>query len=831
MRISLHRHAAAAPSMAHAARLVVVLLIAGSLALWGPAPPAAATTPAGVITNFGLAFTPSKVVAGPDGNLWFANGGGGVGKMTTSGTVTIYRDPGITSVYDLAVGPDGNVWFGGGTKIGRVTPSGSFTFFTTSGLAASSALVAGADGNLWFGNNSSSLSYGKITPAGAITLFTDATLQVQDLVAGPDGNVWFTDDLHAAAGSIAADATVTRYTDASIDRPLHITLGADGNLWFSNHWTIDRLTTAGVFTSFPDAIQYPDLISGPDGNLWLASHGWAYQTMTTAGVAGPEISRPPEVFQTFASGADGNVWAAGTDAAGHPGLARITVAGVVTWFDGNSVRNPIGLTLGADGNVWFTNTDSIGRMTPAGVVTLFPDVSINAPQSIVAGPDGNVWFTNRGDASSGPVKSSIGRITPGGVVTSFTDPGIVRPAGIAAGSDGNLWFTNTANAGGWIGRITPTGTVTTFADPGVTSPFAITSGPDGNVWFTTAASSAGGTTSIGRITPAGAITLFTHPSLTNPGSIATGPDGNLWFTNTCTFGGSDTCWVGRMTTSGTITSFVTGGAYVMNVTEGPDGNLWYSRLAGGSWGFGRITTTGNIWNFPGDATVNFPRDLAVGPNGNIWFTNDGSGGIGTISTGSTAVATIQGTVRSGGTALGGMKVVLYADYPSWTIVATTLTNAIGHYRFPINAAGTYRVQFIDNSGNHQRSWFASSPTYAASTAITVMGGATATADQSLAPSTSRLLGRATNSSGTGLAGISVSVYYGSSSGFIEGATTGPAGYYTIKDLPPGTYYVRFSDPTNTYKAQWYDGKAVFANARAITLASGDVIANASLVAN
>jgi hypothetical protein len=181
--------------------------------------------------------------------------------------------------------------------------------------------------------------------------------------------------------------------------------------------------------------------------------------------------------------------------------------------------------------------------------------------------------------------------------------------------------------------------------------------------------------------------------------------------------------------------------------------------------------------------------------------------------------------------VGGVKVVLYNDFPSWTIAAQTLTNPMGHYRLPVTIAGTYRVQFIDPTGTRQRTWFAGQPTYPSSTPITVAGGAAVTADQTMLASTSRLLGRATNSSGTGVAGIQVSVYYGSSSGFIEAATTGPSGYYTIKDLPPGTYYVRFSDATNTYKPQWYDGKTVFANAQAITLSSGVVIANARLVAN
>src|SRR5689334_10124543 len=55
----------------------------------------------------------------------------------------------------IAAGPDGNLWFtdGGSTKpIGRITPAGKITMFTA-GLGSHGApadITLGPDGNVWF---------------------------------------------------------------------------------------------------------------------------------------------------------------------------------------------------------------------------------------------------------------------------------------------------------------------------------------------------------------------------------------------------------------------------------------------------------------------------------------------------------------------------------------------------------------------------------------------------------------------------------------------------------------------------------------------------------
>src|SRR2546430_177664 len=104
---------------------------------------------------------PLEIVAGPDGNLWFTEGGIGhsIGKITPAGVVTEYG-AGITrgsGLSDIDAGPDGNLWFTeyDGNRIGKITPAGVATEYSA-GISPNSyplGITAGPDGNLWFADS------------------------------------------------------------------------------------------------------------------------------------------------------------------------------------------------------------------------------------------------------------------------------------------------------------------------------------------------------------------------------------------------------------------------------------------------------------------------------------------------------------------------------------------------------------------------------------------------------------------------------------------------------------------------------------------------------
>jgi streptogramin lyase len=112
----------------------------------------------------------TAVAAGPDGNVWIARtGAGGSGRLdrvTPAGAQlppiivpavprTRGGDPPLTrrsTVTSIVAGPDGNMWFADGSRIGRVTPAGGISLFPFSarGLRSTPAVagsVAVAPGN------------------------------------------------------------------------------------------------------------------------------------------------------------------------------------------------------------------------------------------------------------------------------------------------------------------------------------------------------------------------------------------------------------------------------------------------------------------------------------------------------------------------------------------------------------------------------------------------------------------------------------------------------------------------------------------------------------
>jgi virginiamycin B lyase len=336
-------------------RVGLALTIVASLAILaaGPVDSAPAAEPLGSITKFSAGLnpgsTPQGIVAGADGNLWFAdNAVGGlapaIGRINpTTGTITEFSS-GLnagSSPFGIAAGPDGNVWFadqGTTGAIGRVTPAGAITEFSA-GLNPNSrpfAIAAGPDGNLWFADRGATRAIGRINPGTqAITEFSaglspDST--PQGIAAGPDGNLWFTD-----AGNTPA---------------------------------IGRITPAGAITEFSAGLN-PDscpqaIAAGPDGNLW------------------------------FNNGCD------------TPAIGRINPnTGAISEFSAGVSGGGLGIAAGPK-DVWFTEQEPavIGRITTGGAITEFSkglDLD-DDPRFIAAGPEENMWFTEDG------ATPAIGRI-------------------------------------------------------------------------------------------------------------------------------------------------------------------------------------------------------------------------------------------------------------------------------------------------------------------------------------------------------------------------------------------------------------------------------------
>ncbi|MGA8724992.1 MAG: hypothetical protein WB565_08105 [Acidimicrobiales bacterium] len=302
------------------------------------------------------------ITTGPDGNLWFINGGSSardiptsIGRITPSGVVSSFTDPSLDGPRLITTGSDGNLWFtnNGGTgvdigdpgSIGRITPSGVVSKFTDPSIDHPFGITAGPDGNLWFANqgtsNVTSGSIGEITPAGEVSNFPVLGGSPYNIATGPDGALWFTDG--TSIGRITTAGVISTYpvtfTSCTNCYTNFITAGPDGALWFttgtnSNYQSlfIGRITTAGVVSEFPVAEAGDAITTGPDGNLWFVStsnSGNVVSRITPAGVVtgpftGPVDGVPTQVLYTFGSG----------------------------------------IATGPDGNIWFTEDNSIERINP-----------------------------------------------------------------------------------------------------------------------------------------------------------------------------------------------------------------------------------------------------------------------------------------------------------------------------------------------------------------------------------------------------------------------------------------------------------------------------------
>jgi virginiamycin B lyase len=368
-------------SVAWRGGLLVVVLLATVFAVCIGV--AGAAAPLGEIVEFGAPGTdPAQIQSGPDGNLWFSDRNGSVGRATTAGVVTRFTvglNPG-SAVRSIAMGHDGNMWFSdpGTTRaVGMIDPLTQVISEFSVGLNAGSmplGIAAGPDGNVWFTDNGTIKAIGMINPVThaisefSVGLNAGAALQ-QGLVAGPDGNLWFTDgSTTPAIGRI--NPTTRAISEFSVglnpaSRPgASIIVGPDGALWFMNGGTntigrIDPTTQAinEYGAGLNPGAALGRLAVGPDGNIWFGDKG------TTKAI----------------------------------GKIDPTTKAITLYGSGLSLGSlPGGAGTGSDGNVWFTDqgtTKAVGRIgvgAPAASVTL-PSVSGTGGAGVAQSCGGDTW--------------------------------------------------------------------------------------------------------------------------------------------------------------------------------------------------------------------------------------------------------------------------------------------------------------------------------------------------------------------------------------------------------------------------------------------------------
>jgi streptogramin lyase len=356
--------------------------------IWfGGGSPTGRISTSGLITTLETSTTPTgRMVAGSDGNMWFADNGIDstvIGRIAPGGEVTEFNAEGTYKPRWLTLGPEGDVWYTAGlpglklvgegesSAIGRITPSGAVTEFTLknkkSGLQE---ITTGADGDLWFVNASKATdAIGRVTPTGEIEEYKlpHPWLVPSGIAPASDGNVYFGasgENEEEEPENLIEEITTSGEikTAKRIEpEPLLLAAGPEGSLWFTANQAepvtpnvVGRLTPGGEFKEFTSFLS-PEIRAGlitpgPDGNMWFTT----FDEKTDAkqigviGTGAPAASQtPPTVTGADQVGGDlaceGATWA--TWAGQQPSVSLYGFDGYTWLLDGHVIPGQNAQTL------------------------------------------------------------------------------------------------------------------------------------------------------------------------------------------------------------------------------------------------------------------------------------------------------------------------------------------------------------------------------------------------------------------------------------------------------------------------------------------------------
>jgi RHS repeat-associated protein len=172
-----------------------------------------------------------------------------------------------------------------------------------------------------------------------------------------------------------------------------------------------------------------------------------------------------------------------------------------------------------------------------------------------------------------------------------------------------------------------------------------------------------------------------------------------------------------------------------------------------------------------------------------------------------------------------VNVSLLYQQPSGTcrsvVINPVVTDASGNYTLGAVPAGSYRVQYSSayGSGYPNPQYYQHTADYSAATDITLSVGQTLSGIDDALVAGGTITGTVSDATHP-LAGIEVQAS-GVNGGFVPTTTTGADGTYTVSGVTPGTVKVYFTDPSEAYGFQWYQGVVTTSGAAtAVTVTDG-----------
>ncbi|MFZ4857789.1 MAG: carboxypeptidase regulatory-like domain-containing protein [Desulfuromonadaceae bacterium] len=270
--------------------------------------------------------------------------------------------------------------------------------------------------------------------------------------------------------------------------------------------------------------------------------------------------------------------------------------------------------------------------------------------------------------------------------------------------------------------------------------------------------------------------------------------------------------------------------YIYSVVSQPDGSYTITGLSTGSYKLQfNGGSTGYISQWYNNKTS---RTLADAVTVTAGTTTSGINA--TLIQGST----ISGTVsNSAGVGIAGVYVWAY-DAASGSNSNYASSQSDGSYTITGLPTGSYKLQFNGGRTGYLSQWFNNKISQTLADAVTVTAGAVTSGINATLILGGTISGKVRNSSGTGIAGVSIQVYDSDS---ISYAYVTPSTYYnvssqsdgsyTITGLPTGSYKLQFSEYSIGYLSQWYTNKTSQTLADPVTVTAGTATSdiNATLV--
>ncbi|MBM4151976.1 MAG: hypothetical protein FJ220_00440 [Kiritimatiellaceae bacterium] len=188
-------------------------------------------------------------------------------------------------------------------------------------------------------------------------------------------------------------------------------------------------------------------------------------------------------------------------------------------------------------------------------------------------------------------------------------------------------------------------------------------------------------------------------------------------------------------------------------------------------------------------------------------------------------ATISGKVTQTNrtTVLEGIQVTAYqTNGLDWEVRSESYTDAGGLYTLTGLAPGSYRVGFVDWSGDYATQVYSNALYIELGTNINVAAEATVTNINAAMKVASKLSGKLTGPTNGPIEYALVEVYRQSGTNWlwVRSSNTDPLGDYTVGGLPAGSYRVYFVDQSYTYQSEYYTNAFSITNAKTITLGTG-----------